>query len=42
MAKVIRNLNIEEMMSVAPTEDENKLIGLAKDVWMDDYQTQKR
>ena len=42
VAKAICNLKTEDTMPVAPTEDENKLLGLAKDVWMDNYRTQKR
>ena len=42
MAKAIRQLKTEDMTPVAPTTEEEKLLGLAKDVWMDNYWTQKR
>ena len=42
VAKAIRDLKIEDMTPTARTKDENKLQGLTKDVWMDDYQIQKR
>ena len=37
IAKAIHNLKNKDMMTVAPTVEEEKLLGLAKDLWMDDY-----
>ena len=37
IAKAIHNLKNKDMMMVAPTVEEEKLLGLAKDLWMDDY-----
>ena len=36
------HLKTKDMTPVAPTMEEEKLTGLAKDVWMDNYRDQKR
>ena len=41
VAKAICDLNTEDMTPTAPTDTEKAHSGLEKDVWMNDYQTQK-
>ena len=42
VAKKIRHLKTEDMMLAALTTDEEKLTGLVKDAWMDNYRDQKQ
>ena len=39
VSKAISDLKTEDMTPTAPTENEDKLQGLTKDVWMDNYRT---
>ena len=42
VAKAIHDLKTASMTQIVPTNSENVLAGLKKDVWMDDHRTQKR